>query len=78
MSEVRPPANLSAGDKLMGAPHHVRRQVLDLLDQMTAPMHPREIERALQASGEFSRAERRKIVMVLKRLPVIAIGAGQP
>jgi hypothetical protein len=69
---------MSAGDRLMAAPHNVRRHVLDLLDQMTAPMHPREIERALAATGEFPRSERRKIVLVLKRLPIVAIGAGQP
>lgn len=75
MTERRAPPNLSAGDKLQGAPHHVRRYVLELLDQMSAPMHPREIERALCRAG-FTRAEARPIVNALKRLPIIAIGGG--
>ncbi len=77
MSERRAPPNLSAGDQLMAQPHHVRRLVLDLLDQMSAPMHPREIERALCRSG-YTRSQARPIVKVLKTLPIIAIGAGQP
>lgn len=76
MTERRAPPNLSAGDRLQGAPYHVRRYVLELLDQMSAPMRPREIEAALAANGNFSRAERRKIVKALKGLPIIAIGAG--
>jgi hypothetical protein len=55
----------------------VRQRVLELLDEMSAPMHPREIERALCRAG-FTRSEARPIGKVLKHLPVIAIGGGLP
>lgn len=76
MSERRAPANLSAGDKLEAAPHHVRKQVLALLDEMSAPMTARQIEHALQNVGGLTRSERRKVIQALKRLPIIAIGGG--
>lgn len=76
MSERRAPANLSAGDKLEAAPHHVRKQVLALLDEMSAPMTARQIEHALVNAGGLTRAERKKVVLALKRLPIIAIGGG--
>ena len=69
--------NLSVGDRLQAEPYQVRRRVLELLDEMSAPMHPREIERAL-TSGGYTRSEARPIVKVLKTLPIIAIGAGTP
>lgn len=75
MTERRAPPNLSAGDKLQGAPHHVRRYVLELLDQMSAPMTARELEQALCRAG-FTRSEARPIVKALKVLPIIAIGGG--
>jgi hypothetical protein len=75
MTERRAPPILSIGDRLQAEPHRVRQRVLELLDEMTAPMHPREIEAALFDAG-FTRSERRRIVQVLKRLPIIAIGAG--
>lgn len=68
---------MTAGDRLMGAPYRVRRHVLELLDEMSAPMHPRQIERALCAAG-FTRKQARPIVTALKHLPIIAIGAGRP
>lgn len=77
MSERRPPPNLLVGNRLQAEPHKVRQRVLELLDEMSAPMHPREIERALCRAG-FTRSEARPIVAVLKHLPIIAIGAGQP
>lgn len=42
---------------------------------MTSPLHPSEIEAALFEAG-FSRGERRRMTQVLKRLPIIAMGAG--
>ena len=69
--------NLSVGDRLQAEPYQVRRRVLELLDEMSAPMHPREIERALTRAG-YTRSEARPIVKVLKNLPIIAIGAGTP
>jgi hypothetical protein len=77
VTDRRNPPNLSAGDRLMAQPHKVRQLVLGLLDEMSAPMHPREIERALCNAG-FTRSEARPLVKVLKRLPIIAIGGGQP
>lgn len=76
MFEVRPPANLSAGDRLMAAPHSVRRHVLALLDELSAPLTARELERALVRSGEFTRSEARPVVRALKHLPIIAVGGG--
>ena len=68
---------MSALEKLDRASPEVRAAVLELLDELSAPMHPREIERALCQHG-FSRTKARPIVNALKRLPIIAIGDGQP
>lgn len=76
MTERRPPPILSAGDKLQAQPRHVRALVLDLLDQMSAPLTARQIEGALIAAGGWSRAERRRIVNALKVMPIVAIGGG--
>lgn len=76
MTERRAPPNLSAGDRLEAASHQVRAHVLDLLDQISAPMTAREIEAALIEAGPFTRSERKKLVRALKVLPIIAIGAG--
>ena len=76
MTERRAPPNLSVGDRLRAEPHRVRQRVLELLDEMSAPMHPREIEEALLVAGGFTRTERRRIVKALKVLPIVAIGAG--
>lgn len=78
MTERRAPPDLSVGNRLMAEPYQVRRRVIELLDEMSAPMHPREIEQALLATGKFTRTERRKIVMALKHLPILAMGAGLP
>jgi hypothetical protein len=75
MTERRAPPILSAGDKLLAAPRHVRRHVLELLDQMSAPLTARELERALCRAG-FTRSQARPVVKALKVLPVIAIGGG--
>lgn len=77
MTEGRAPPNLSVGNRLQAEPHRVRQRVLELLDEMSTPMHPREIERALCRVG-FTRSQARPIVNALKRLPIIAIGSGQP
>ena len=68
---------MSAMEKLRAATPEVRMAVLEILDEMSAPMHPREIERALCRAG-MSRSKARPIVNVLKHLPIVAIGAGQP
>jgi hypothetical protein len=64
-------------EKLEAASPEVRAALLELLDELSAPMHPREIERALCSSG-MSRSKARPIVNVLKHLPIVAIGAGKP
>lgn len=69
--------NLSIGDRLEAEPFQVRRRVLELLDEMSAPMHPREIERALKRAG-FTRKDAMTVTAALKTLPIIAIGAGTP
>lgn len=68
---------MTARERLAAAPPEVRAHVLALLDEISAPMHPREIEAALIATGGFSRSERRKNVRALKALPIIAVGVGR-
>lgn len=68
---------MSALDKLRIASPEVRAAVLALMDELSAPMHPREIEKALCRAG-MSRGKARPIVNALKHLPIIAIGAGNP
>lgn len=75
MSERRNPPNLSIGNRLQGENRKTRQRVLELLDEISAPMTARELERALCRAG-FSRSEARPIVRALKVLPIIAIGAG--
>ena len=77
MRERRNPPNLSVGNRLQGENHKTRQRVLELLDEMSAPMHAREIEHALCRAG-FTRSQARPIVRALKALPIIAIGGGQP
>ena len=69
--------NLSIGDRLQAEPYQVRRRVLELLDEMSAPMSPREIERALRQSRFWAR-DAKTLTAALKSLPIIAIGAGEP
>jgi hypothetical protein len=66
---------MTAQERLKAAPPEVRRAVLELLDEISAPMTAREIEQALCRSG-FPRSKARPIVNILKRLPIIAIGDG--
>lgn len=63
-------------EKLEEAPVEVRAAVTALLDEISAPMTPREIEAALCRNG-FSRSKARPIVNLLKKLPIIAIGYGR-
>jgi hypothetical protein len=68
---------VTAQGKLRAASPEVRDLALALMDDLSAPMHPREIERALCRNG-FTRSKARPIVNALKRLPIVAIGAGTP
>lgn len=76
MTDCPAPSPSSHIARLNGQTPHVRQLVLELLDEMTTPLHPSEIEGALHQAG-FSRSERRRMVQVLKRLPIIAMGAGE-
>lgn len=76
MTERRDPPNLSVGNRLQGENHKTRQRVLELLDEISAPMTARQIEGALIESGGWTRAERKRIVNALKVLPIVAIGAG--
>lgn len=67
---------MTALRQLASASPEVRKLALALLDRISAPMHPREIERALCTSG-YTRSQARPIVRALKHLPIIAIGAGE-
>lgn len=64
-------------EKLRAASPEVRTAVLALLDELSRPMSPRELEKALCGSG-MSRSKARPIVNVLKHLPIVAIGSVQP
>lgn len=75
MSERTAPI-LYVGDRLQAEPPAVRQRVLELLDEMSAPMERWQIEDALLVAGGFSRSERRRLAQALKHLPIIAIGAG--
>jgi len=68
---------MTALEKLKAAPPEVREATLALMDELSAPMTPREIERALCRAG-MSRSRARPIVKVLKHLPIVAIGAARP
>lgn len=76
MSERRAPPDLSVGNRLQGENHKTRTRVLELLDEISAPMTARQIEGALMDAGGWTRAERKRIVNALKVLPIVAIGAG--
>lgn len=58
--------------KLRALPPHVRAPALEVLDQLTAPMGPRQLDRAFQDAG-FTRTEARRFTLALKHLSVIAI-----
>lgn len=65
-------------EKLLAeAKPEVRAVALKLLDEISAPMHPREIERTLCRNG-FTRSAAKPIVIALKNLPIVAIGGGKP
>ena len=76
MSERRNPPNLSIGNRLQGENRKTRQRVLELLDEISAPMTARQLEEALLHAGGLTRSERRKVVKALKVLPIIAVGAG--
>ena len=76
MTERRTAPILYVSDRLQAEPPPVRQRVLEILDEMSAPMDRRDIEDALLAAGGFTRSERRRLAQALRHLPIIAIGAG--
>jgi hypothetical protein len=58
--------------RLRDLPAHVRAPALEVLDQLTRPLSPRELDRAIQDEG-FTRAEARRVTRILKRLQVVAL-----
>jgi hypothetical protein len=76
VSERRAAPFLTVGDRLQAENHKVRQRVLEILDEMSAPMTARQIELALLEGGDWTRSERRRIVNALKVLPIVAIGTG--
>lgn len=63
---------MSPLQKLRALPPHVRAPALEVLDQLTIPLSPRDLDRAFQDAG-FSRGEARKFTVALKHLRVIAM-----
>lgn len=63
---------LSPYEKLSALPPHIRQPALEVLDQLTTPLTPRDLDRAIQNEG-FTRAEAKKVTRVLKRLHVVAL-----
>ncbi len=63
---------LTPQQRLRALPPHVRQPALEILDQLTRPLSPREIDRAIQNEG-FTRSEARRVSLVLKRLQVVAL-----
>ncbi len=58
--------------KLLDLPPHVRGPALEMLDQLTTPLSPRELDRAIQNQG-FTRTQAKAVTLVLKRLQVVAL-----
>jgi DNA-binding IclR family transcriptional regulator len=58
--------------RLRDLPAHVRAPALEILDQLTQPLSPRALDRAIQDEG-LSRSEARRITKILKRLQVVAL-----
>lgn len=59
-------------EKLRAAPPAVRTAALQLLDEVSAPLGPRELDRAFQDEG-FTRSEARRFTRALKHLHVVAL-----
>ncbi len=66
---------MTVQERLQAHPPEVRAAALELLDDISAPMHPRDIEKALCRAG-FTRSQAKPLVKVLKNLPIIAMGSG--
>jgi hypothetical protein len=63
---------MTAQDRLRAATPEVRNMVLTMLDELSSPMPPRELDRAFQDEG-FTRAQARKMTLALKHFYVVAL-----
>lgn len=63
---------MSPLQKLRNLPPHVRAPALELLDEISAPLLPRQLDRAFQDAG-FPRSEARRLTWALKHLHVVAV-----
>lgn len=63
---------MSALADLIAAPADVRSAALALLDEMSAPLAPRELERALQTGG-LTRTQARRAMHALRSVHVVAL-----
>lgn len=57
---------------LLAAPPEVRAAALALLDEMSEPLSPRELERTLQAGG-LTRSAARRAMHALRHVELIAL-----
>jgi len=57
---------------LLAAPPNVRAAALALLDEMSEPLNPRRLERALQDGG-LTRSAARRAMHALRHVEVIAL-----
>lgn len=57
---------------IAAAPEEVRAAALALLDEVSAPLNARQLDRAFQNEG-FTRSEARRLTLALKHLYVIAL-----
>ncbi len=56
-------------------PDRERRELAEVLDELTRPLNPRELDDALIATG-LSRGDRKRLTKALKGFPIIMV-AGQ-
>lgn len=63
---------MNALEKLRAAPPEVRAVALSMLDELSGPMSPRELDRAFADAG-MSRAQARRATSALKHLNIIAV-----
>lgn len=62
----------AAANKLRAASPEVRTATVALLDELSRPLTPRELDKAFAASG-LTRAQSRRATLALKHLDIIAM-----
>ncbi len=63
---------MNAHANLIAAPADVRSAALALLDDLSAPLAPRDLERALQTGG-LTRTQARRAMHALRSVHVVAL-----